>query len=523
MSLIDKSTGLTTRFKRMLKNDSGNMAIMFGLVGPLLGVALGLGVDTARLVNEQVAFHASVDAAALAIASDARSGNSDANNVETLKTYAEDYIKANYLPSNSNATNVQVSSLTIVGQTVSLKATAQYPTAFAKFVGLTTYSLASTSEAQRDGDNGVELVLVMDTTGSMSSSNGGSTSKMDAAKAAAKSLLNTIYGGTLASKPDNVNIRVSVVPFTAAVQLNKTASDFSLSWIDTNQTSPLSTGKRTTYTYDRYGNKTGTTVTNYNKYPGTTWSGCVEARAGGTSNFNTNYNENDVAPVSGAPATLFPAFYNDDASDKDSNCPDAPIVPMTYKRANIEAGIDLMGASGSTLIPEGLNWGWRAISPTEPLTKVEASQNQPASVISNYNDQHWRKVMVLMTDGDNALQSGSHNGSNSTDYSSYGYSNEAVLANNRFGQVISGTSPQNTAQDVLDNITLRTCNQIKATGVELYVAGFGTGISGTSLTNLQACASDTTHYVHATTDTALNAFFQEIANDINNSRIYVSK
>jgi Flp pilus assembly protein TadG len=532
MKLVKKSNGLTKRIQRMLKNESGNMAMMFGFLAPVMGMAMGLGIDTARLTNEQVAFHASVDAAALAIASDARSANTDPANVTTLKTYAQNYIKANYLPSNANATNVQVSELSIVGQTVTLKATAEYPTAFAKFVGVTTYNLSSESEAKRNGDNGVELVLVMDTTGSMGQSNGGSATKMDAAKAAAKNLLKTIYGGTLASVPDNANIRISVVPFAAGVRLNKSASDFKLSWIDTTQANPISAGKTITYTYDRRGNVTGSTTTNYNKYTGSSWAGCVEARAGGTSNVNTNYNENDVAPSTSSPSTLFPAYYNPDNSDRTKNCATAAIVPMTYSRANVEAGIDAMSASGSTLIPEGINWGWRAISPTEPLTKVEASGNNVAANISAYNpsdiaptdgSKKWKKVMILMTDGDNALQSGTHNGSESTDYSSYDYSNEPSLAKNRFGQVISGSNSSTTALGVLDAVTLRSCTHVKDTGVELYVAGFGTGISGTSLANLQACATDTTHYVHATTDTALNAFFQEIANDINNSQIYVSK
>ena len=49
------------------------------------------------------------------------------------------------------------------------------------------------------------------------------------------------------------------------------------------------------------------------------------------------------------------------------------IVPMTHDRGKIEDGIDAMTADGNTVIPEGLAWGWRTLSPGEPFTKVEGS------------------------------------------------------------------------------------------------------------------------------------------------------
>ncbi len=71
------------------------------------------------------------------------------------------------------------------------------------------------------------MVMVMDTTGSM-----GST-YMTQAKSAAKNLLNKLYGGTLAQKPDNKDIRVALVPFSGAVRLDTAGYDFDWSWIDT--------------------------------------------------------------------------------------------------------------------------------------------------------------------------------------------------------------------------------------------------------------------------------------------------
>ena len=61
---------------------------------------------------------------------------------------------------------------------------------------------------------------------------------------------------------------------------------------------------------------------------------------------------------------------------------------------------DVLVAQGETYLPSGLIWGWRVLSPTAPFTKVEASANQPASTISSYHNPRWRKIMVLMTDGE---------------------------------------------------------------------------------------------------------------------------
>ncbi len=90
-----------------------------------------------------------------------------------------------------------------------------------------------------------------------------------------------------------------------------------------------------------------------------------------------------------------------------------------------------MTANGPTLIAEGVAWGYRVLSPTEPFTKVEGTGSIPADTIATYGHPRWRKIMVLMTDGDNDLSPGSY-AVNGTTYSAYGRGKE-TLAVNRFG------------------------------------------------------------------------------------------
>ena len=163
----------------------------------------------------------------------------------------------------------------------------------------------------------IELTMVMDTTGSMATDD-----KITGAKNAARQLLNTIYGGTLAQVPESEYIRVALVPFAAGVRLNPNAYDFSLGWIDTTginpisklnfNSSPAAPSSWNNYTVWAKLKKTSSTFQ--------TWNGCVEARMRGTAAAGNDYNVNDVSPTTSLPATMFPAYF----------APDTPSIRDIY-------------------------------------------------------------------------------------------------------------------------------------------------------------------------------------------------
>ncbi len=558
------------RFKSFLKNDAGSIAQMLGLSALPLFAALGAAVDTVRLNREQTAFNAAVDSAVLAIAADDRSaiGNQttaqQAASITLLQDIAKNYVNASYKPSAGTSNDIAV-TLAITNQAIVITATHSVPTAVMGLFGAGTTTLTTTSEVKK-AMRPIEVTLVMDTTGSMATNN-----KIAGAKTAAKSLLNTLYGGTLAQAPQSEFIRLSLVPFAAAVRLNKSAYDFNLGWIDTTGANPLSKLNFNNATWNNY------TAWSQLKPGGTAgvWNGCVEART-----LTGGLTQDDTAPTGGN--SLFPAYFAPDtpinsggssgqygydyiggntsgtltgenvgitkAQAKDwtdagrlfveknekkytnvtisaestattgpwSGCAASSIVPMTYDRGKLEAGIDAMTANGPTLIAEGLAWGWRSISPTEPFTKVEGTATLTAATISPYDDVRWRKVMVLMTDGDNDLSAGSY-GYNGTIYSSYGRGRE-TLASNRFG-----TTVDSSIMTALDNGMLSVCSAIKAKNIELYVTSFGTGVSATTKSRLESCATRPENYANSTTSTDLQAFFDHIGQDVINKMVYVSK
>jgi Flp pilus assembly protein TadG len=522
MSMDQKLAQVAGGLKRLLKNSAGNVSIFLGIAAIPMFLGMGTAVDSILASREKTAFQAALDAATVAVAADDRSDftglsvSDKATKLEKLRLMAETFLKSNYVSGTGGATDITI-TLAIDGNKISTTAHHSYPTAIMGLIGISEISMNLASETQRAHSGGVELTMVMDTTGSMdwnaagNFTNDDTVRRITGSRLAARQLLTTIYGGTATAFPDNPNIRLSFVPFAMAVNLDNTIADFQSGWIDTLHLNPLSSLNK---------NAGRIAKDNYAAWNGN-WTGCVETRAMTTGVAGTDFNLNDAAPVATTPATLFPAYYNPNGGNggPTSGCAATNIVPMTYKRAKVEQGITDMSALGGTVIPEGLAWGWRTISPTEPFTKVEASANQPAALIAPYHDSKWHKIMVLMTDGDNRVTAGA--------YSSYGYSNIAVDANNRYGVITTTTN--STADAVLDGVidgNLTTlCNNVKAEGVELYVTGFGTSMSQATRDILKTCATSpsSTHYADAADNAALLKFFKQIGDNINNNLLYVSK
>ena len=573
-SSISAFMGSTSRKLKAFRNNCLGSVTQITAVATLpMLLAAGAAIDTIRINREQVAFDAAVDSAALAVAADDRAslqGLSDAQvtaRIAELEEFARKYLAENYTPQYGSSQEMPV-DIEITGQEIDLTASHSFPTTIMSLTGIDEINLTSSSQIKK-AMRPIELVMVMDTTGSMATDN-----KITGAKNAAKSLLDTIYAGSVASVPESEFIRVGLVPFAAGVRLDKNAADFDLGWIDTTGVNPLSKlhfNNAAWHNYMAWGQMKTSSTTFLQ------WNGCVEARIRGDEASGEDYNANDAAPSLFTPATLFPAYFGMDepavsgygynnnyisgsgtpnettglASTSTSytnhlnrqentakyvnkvitaenmtsenagpwrGCAKSKVVPMTHKRSDIVDGINAMTAAGNTLIAEGLAWGMRVVSPTEPFTEVQGTASIPAATISPYNDVRWMKTVVLMTDGDNQLSAGTTT-LNGTVNSAYGRGKEPTGSGyNRFG-----TTSNSSIMTALDDALIDVCNKIKANNVELYVTSFGDGVSSATRARLQSCATDADNYQHATSSADLQAFFNHIGEETLNKAIYVSK
>jgi len=284
----------------------------------------------------------------------------------------------------------------------------------------------------------------------------------------------------------------------------------------------------------------------YDAIPNADWKGCVEARP-------EPFDVTDAPPDRGRPDTLFvPSFWPDDndvsnrhnnwiSDDQNAfpgtdlhrlaagrtfnvykyngrsgsivnapprntgpnmNCP-TPILPLTDRRHDVLDAIDRMShwLGGGTVSSEGLAWGWRVLSPTQPFTEG-----------ADYDES--TKIIVLMTDGMNWAAE-NPNPSFRSDYTSY---NALGLWQDWY----PGTGPRlgSIAQfsDYLDSRMEAVCRNAKEEGVKVYTVVFRE--PDTNIRRLlQQCATSNEYAFTAESATELAAAFAAIAQSIAKLRL----
>ncbi len=186
----------------------------------------------------------------------------------------------------------------------------------------------------------------------------------------------------------------------------------------------------------------------------------------------------------------------------------AAVQPLTNDKATITSRINAMVADGNTVIPEGLAWGWRLISPGPPFTEG-----------APYGQNDVIKVIILLTDGANDVGesvSRIDTGPYGTYFTAYGY--KKIPANgNQLGA---------NALATLDSKTTQVCNNVKAdkdgdqttTDIVLYTISFDV-TSQSIKTLLQNCATDPSKYFNSPSASDLESAFQSIAIGLNQLRL----
>ena len=501
--------------RRFARDVRGNVAILFGLAIIPIILAVGVAVDYGRALIVRERMVSAADAAALAIGSWA-----DLSQAE-LKTKAQQFFDANYPSSTLGA--VGKLSVSFSGDDIDVSVSGSVPTTFMKLANINSVDVGAATKVTKRQRN-IELALVLDTTGSM-----GSGGKMSAMQNAAKKMVQDLFGG----KSTSDTLRIAVVPFSGAVNVGDDKKN--ASWIDKTAKSAVS------YEDFKSGVKTFDLYTELKKKKGSwDWAGCVREREG------SSYELTDATPTTSASASLFAPYLAPDEPDDDHdgganyansyiedgncgqskssnrtpdkcqrytgkytnpdtdestegpdlNCPPRAVTPLTNNRGQVTSAIEQLQPKGYTVIPAGLLWGWRVLSPNEPFT-----EGKP------YNEERWVKAIVLLTDGQNEVNGGS-NGHNKSDYNAFGYAAEGHLGNKNGGQ----------AESNLNTKTATVCNNVKAQNILVYTIGFQINDS-TTQNLLRNCATKPDMYYNSPSNAQLSAIFQDIAQGLSELRI----
>jgi Flp pilus assembly protein TadG len=262
---------------------------------------LGVAVDVGQLLIVKNQLQSAIDAAALDI------GTNPSLTTAQAQTQAQNYVNANFSTQYSSATLTSLSvtqNNTASPPIVSITATATINTVFLPIVGKSTLSTTVSTQVTI-AQNHLEVVLVLDNTGSMLQSYGGMTG-IQGLISASTTLVNTLF----ASDPTGQYVKIAVVPFTDNVNVANSLFGVSTSsppsWIDNSNASG-------SLSQENIGVPTGTGLITFAgqlaKATGQSswaWQGCVRQRT-------EPYDTTDIAPSSGA--TLYTPFFAPDEPD----------------------------------------------------------------------------------------------------------------------------------------------------------------------------------------------------------------
>ena len=293
-------------FSRFFACRRGNVAMMFGLFLVPLLLSAGAAIDMLRINLARGELREAADSGVLAAAR-AKILDSELTQ-DDAKAIARRLFDGNNAASGGNVT-IDSFDFRFDPDTdrFILDVEARIDAAFLSVVGRETLPISLSSEAKGAPAGPVEVVMVLDNTGSMAGD------KLTSLKTSATLLVNTLLQDPAGE------FRVGLVPFAQYVNIG--AANSAASWLSV----PALGG-------------------------GDVWNGCV-----GSRNYPSNL---DDGGFSSDPA---PGVLNVD-------CPQA-VFPLTGDKSLIQPKIDAMTASGSTYIPAGLTWGRRLLSSEEPFTE----------------------------------------------------------------------------------------------------------------------------------------------------------
>ena len=506
---------------RFARDTRGNAAILFGLAIIPIVLIVGVAVDYGRAITVRGAMSDAADAAALAIGSWTNLTNAE------LEKKAQQFYQANYASSLSSDIKSDF-KVNFVGDDIVVTATASVPTTFLRLANLNSLDIGTTNTITTRQRN-IELALVLDTTGSMANSG-----KMSAMKAAAKAMVDDLFGKQSVSD----TLDISVVPFAAAVNVGKDNRD--AAWLDTNAKSAVASEdfQGSANAFDLF-RKLKAVRSSWD------WQGCVRERAG------AEYELTDAVPTTGVPDSLFAPYFASDEPDTDDyyhnrgysytnsyiedgdcgesrswdrgpevcqkytgkysspkrtydyyadgpnqNCPPRPITALSNSKSTVTNAIDALEPDGSTVIPAGLLWGWRVLSPEAPFTEGKA-----------YDEKERVKAIVLLTDGQNDIDA-PRNNHNRSYYNAFGFAASGHL----------GSTNGYYAESELNSKTATVCNNIKAKGILIYTIGFRINDS-TTQNLLKNCASKPDMYYNSPSNSQLAEIFSDIAQGLSELRI----
>lgn len=452
---------LMDRINRFWRDPRGNFATMMAIAAvPLLG-AVGLAVDFVTLSTMRSDLQNANDAAVLYASRyyEEKRKLPSASDVNA-------FLSANY------STAMGTPKLYIKDDHIWLESKSSYRPYFMSMFSPRTEQVAAVSATPLSKEIDMEIVLALDTTGSMAADD-----KIGGLKTAASNFVENIFQAST----DYTRIKVGLAPF--AQYVNVGLHNRNASWMDVPDDS-TTVGERTCeMRYKKIGETNCRMRTYYDDGVARQYRSCDPIY--GTEKVEVCWTPTSTRVWRGCVGSRKRNLTDDRPDEKFPGIMNAwcssPIAPLTTDKQALLDQIASFSPDGETYIVEGVMWGLRVLSPQLPFSE---------SVDPKRVSHEVRKIMVLMTDGENTksadLPAPTHNGGNG-------------------------------AQS--DAWTQKACREARNNGVEIFTITFGDEVPASAKKIMEECADDEKHYFDAATSGKLDEAFRTIAGYLTRIRL----
>jgi Flp pilus assembly protein TadG len=496
-----------------LFDNSGNVAMVAALaMAPICLASLG-AMDLARATSAKSQLQDALDAAALGAAR--TKSTSDAE----LKAAGDRLLRQNLTLSSDFVLTSSDFHFTDTGRVVASARLDVRPFVAGLVTG-GTMAVGASTEVVRAGTK-VEIALVLDNTGSMNTG-----TKLADLKTAATSFVTQMEDVAKKSVEPN-SVRISLVPFSNTVRVDGVTYR-NAAWIDQTGSSPINDQIFTTATgtqsanrfnlfsqlgqapYDVQDTEPSSGATLYTPYfavdePDSKTAGYGQDYQNDYVNDGTNSSNWRVRQGMTTKYTNAPKHSLSTTFGPNRGCELQKVMRLTTDFTALRTAINNLNAAGNTNIPIGMSWGWNTVSPYGPFADGVA-----------YGTPKYKKIIVLMTDGENTMDQ--RDTPNDGSYAGTGYIWQGRVLKANGTPLPQGASDADRTA-ALDSRLSLICQNMKNKDIEIYT--IRVEVSSGSNTLLENCSSGRDYAYDIQNSSALTAVFQSIAGQI--AALHLSK
>ncbi len=437
--------------RRLLRDQRGAIAIMFVLTASLMLGASLFAIDMVRYNVVQTRLSNALDTAVISAGRKLANYKpvQDGEPGQAWKDDAYRYFRAN-MPQGFLGSEISQDDLNITyteqrvgdkgqflsAQLIGMTASGELPLLSTGFLSLAGFNIGASNQAIRRVRNDLELVLALDNTGSMdyASSGWGSKTRMALLKESANGLINTVMAAAAAGgQTDGLSgAYIGLVPFTDSVNVRDIAT--AKQWLnirpeqenyidnlwggcivepagDWSNSSPV---KRLPASALSPNSGFQPMLSVYSGYytPSMVGNGYLVKDTNFSAGFkfdgpsNSLQDRRILAQVNGdwskSTPDSAPTNFQINLAQQSQYCTVSKTMFLSQDQARLTSSVNNMTSYGGTGVPSGFLWAWRMLSPAWRDNPDTGVVGWGSAVLPRDGGAKLRKVIVLLSDGDNA-------------------------------------------------------------------------------------------------------------------------